>query len=196
MPASKKQLQQYTSTSLENDLANVSLFDGIIVTKPLSDTIRKVSTGANDLDQKNSAISIIGPFGSGKSTSAFVAYHYLRDTIPNDLKDQLAEHDIAPIKNRFQKNEIIVLTGGKMSLNGHISEVLKEKNDIVDGIRQRLGSGKKLALIIDEFGKYLEFNSDNPEHGDVYLLQELAELAQRSNGSFLLYSQRHAKVFI
>ena len=191
MPASKKQLQQYTSTSLENDLANVSLFDGIIVTKPLSDTIRKVSTGANDLDQKNSAISIIGPFGSGKSTSAFVAYHYLRDTIPNDLKDQLAEHDIAPIKNRFQKNEIIVLTGRKMSLNGHISEVLKEKNDIVDGIRQRLGSGKKLALIIDEFGKYLEFNSDNPEHGDVYLLQELAELAQRSNGSFLLLTIRH-----
>ena len=81
----KIQIQRFTSTSLENDLKNKSLFDGIIITKPLCDTIKKISSGANNYDNSNAAISIIGPFGSGKSTSACVAYHYLRDTIPKSI---------------------------------------------------------------------------------------------------------------
>ena len=45
-----------------------------------------------------------------------------------------------------------------------------------------INKGKRLVLIIDEFGKYLEYSSDDPKNGDVYVLQELAEIASRSNG--------------
>lgn len=45
-------------------------------------------------------------------------------------------------------------------------------------IRSSKGSG--LIVIIDEFGKFLEFSALYPEKQDVYLLQRLAEAASRS----------------
>lgn len=40
--------------------------------------------------------------------------------------------------------------------------------------------GSGLLLIIDELGKFLEFSAQNPSQGDMFLLQSLAELADRS----------------
>ncbi len=40
--------------------------------------------------------------------------------------------------------------------------------------------GSGLLLIIDELGKFLEFAAQNPSQGDMFLLQSLAELADRS----------------
>jgi hypothetical protein len=37
-----------------------------------------------------------------------------------------------------------------------------------------------LLLIVDELGKFLEYGASNPEQGDVFILQELAEAASRS----------------
>ena len=34
-----------------------------------------------------------------------------------------------------------------------------------------------ILLIIDELGKFLEYGADQPEQGDVFVLQELAEAA-------------------
>ena len=51
-----------------------------------------------------------------------------------------------------------------------------------------------MILIIDEFGKYLEYSSDDPKNGDVYLLQELAEMATRSNNLFKIITIRHQAI--
>ncbi len=40
--------------------------------------------------------------------------------------------------------------------------------------------GSGLLLIIDELGKFLEFAAQNPSQGDMFILQSLAELADRS----------------
>lgn len=42
------------------------------------------------------------------------------------------------------------------------------------------GKGTGLLLILDEVGKFLEFAATNPDHQDVYFLQQLAEMAARS----------------
>ncbi|MFN3982355.1 MAG: hypothetical protein ACK4SA_18420, partial [Caldilinea sp.] len=44
-----------------------------------------------------------------------------------------------------------------------------------------------MALVIDELGKPLEFAGAHPSQGDIYLLQELAELANRSGAAPLLF---------
>lgn len=48
-----------------------------------------------------------------------------------------------------------------------------------------------LLLIIDELGKFLEFGATNPEQGDVFVLQELAEAATRSKRPFLFLTILH-----
>ena len=43
-----------------------------------------------------------------------------------------------------------------------------------------------LLLIIDELGKLLEYAASHPDDGDVFILQELAEAAARSESPFLV----------
>jgi hypothetical protein len=51
-----------------------------------------------------------------------------------------------------------------------------------------------ILLIVDELGKFLEYGAANPEHGDVFVLQELAEAATRSARPFLLVTILHQAV--
>lgn len=45
------------------------------------------------------------------------------------------------------------------------------------------GGGLGVLLVIDEFGKFLEYAAANPAQGDVFVLQRIAELAVRSEDS-------------
>src|SRR5262249_28128530 len=48
-----------------------------------------------------------------------------------------------------------------------------------------------ILLIVDELGKFLEYGATNPEQGDVFVLQELAEAATRSKRPFLFVTILH-----
>ncbi|MBX3399558.1 MAG: hypothetical protein KF873_12515 [Gemmataceae bacterium] len=48
-----------------------------------------------------------------------------------------------------------------------------------------------LLLVVDELGKFLEYGATNPEQGDVFVLQELAEAATRSKRPFLFITILH-----
>jgi hypothetical protein len=48
-----------------------------------------------------------------------------------------------------------------------------------------------VLLIVDELGKFLEFGASHPEQGDVFALQELAEVATRSTHPFLFLTILH-----
>lgn len=61
-------------------------------------------------------------------------------------------------------------------------QLIQEAND--DFIRVRKAQGT--LLILDEVGKFLEYAALNPEENDIYLLQQLAEMANRSGKSPLL----------
>ena len=190
-PKANKKYQLYTSTNLESDLSNKAIIENVIVTKPLATTINALSRAAMDSEVKSAALSVIGPFGSGKSTSVLVGYHYLRGTLPKQLTKALTKEKIPKLKEPFLKKEITVITGQKDSLEDHLKRKLKIRNNIESAIKQRLKNGHRIVIIIDEFGKYLEYNADHPKNGDVYLLQQLAELAQRSKGNFVLLTIRH-----
>ena len=49
---------------------------------------------------------------------------------------------------------------------------------------QQCGTG--LLLVVDELGKFLEYAAQNPAHGDLFVLQSLAEFAARSRQTPLL----------
>ena len=57
---------------------------------------------------------------------------------------------------------------------------------------QESGRARGVLLIIDELGKFLEYGARDPENGDIYVLQQLAEATARFNPtSFLLVTILH-----
>ena len=66
----------------------------------------------------------------------------------------------------------------------HASEVTDLFESATHQIREADGTG--LLLVVDELGKFLEYAAQNPEHGDLFVLQSLAEFAARTNQTPLL----------
>ena len=66
----------------------------------------------------------------------------------------------------------------------HASEI----TDLFESATRQIGTegGAGLLLIVDELGKFLEYAAQNPEHGDLFVLQSLAEFAARTNQTPLL----------
>ena len=183
------------SANLEADLDNSDFLRRVLATEPMLKTLRLVESTllGNSTD---CALSIIGPYGSGKSTTAIVTLNYLRHTLPSSLSEELERHGIK-YSVQVPNENIIGIVGERRSLNEALSEkirrVFKKRSDISDIIEAELGADEqtRIVLVIDEFGKFLEYAADNPDEGDIYVLQQLAELAHRSRGRFLLITIRH-----
>ena len=69
-----------------------------------------------------------------------------------------------------------------------IVKLFEEANEYLERFGEE-ASG--ILLIVDELGKFLEFGASNPEHGDVFVLQEMAEVATRSTRPFLFLTILH-----
>ena len=66
----------------------------------------------------------------------------------------------------------------------HASEITGLFESATGQIRTEGGTG--LLLVVDELGKFLEYAAQNPAHGDLFVLQSLAEYAARSGQTPLL----------
>lgn len=68
-------------------------------------------------------------------------------------------------------------------------DVLDAVTSAADAVAGGVGSG--LLIVIDELGKLLEFSAAQPNKSDVYVLQNLAELASRSPVPILVITVLH-----
>ena len=66
----------------------------------------------------------------------------------------------------------------------HASEITDLFESATGQIRTEGGAG--LLLVVDELGKFLEYTAHDPEYGDLFVLQSLAEFATRSGQTPLL----------
>ena len=186
----------YRSTNIVKDLDDQRLLDHLIVTQPMLKSIHSVKR-VFSAETADAAIAIVGPYGSGKSTSAVAAINYLRGTLPPRIGSEMIKSGIDPLSEPIQNGNIFTLIGERASLNAALKRVLASRFDTSSGIALGISQAiqakpeSKYVLVIDEIGKYLEYAVDHPAKGDLYILQQLAELASRSKGHFILITIRH-----
>jgi ABC-type dipeptide/oligopeptide/nickel transport system ATPase component len=215
------------SIHLERDVNSIDILSAYIPTSRAMQTLANIADTFNTQSMQR-AWSLIGSYGSGKSSFAAFLAHLLENP-------QLETHGIA--KALLQKHNpdfannlcfhdngycIVLLTGSPESLSKRFIAALhqaasnylppdtvvcqklaqaKQTNltttEIIDLLKQVQQAvinqaGQGILIVIDELGKFLEYEARHQGTNDIFLLQAIAEHAyQGSTANILLVVLMH-----
>ena len=216
---------RYTrSINVERDRGSSAIVDAYLPTPRSIDLLDNVAAALGSKDRPR-AWSLVGPYGSGKSSFALFLHELLG---PAGTTKKAAARALAgerpDLARRFLRQANwcrVVLTGSEEPFSsrliaalddsasnfwkgrrGRKPSVLEEIRrarksrrltdsqllDLVDNLQiavERNGTGG-LLVVIDELGKFLEYEA-RQGGGGVFLLQQLAERAYRGTGANLLF---------
>ena len=158
---------------------------------PTPNSIKVVNQIANDFKKGVRSYNIIGSYGTGKSAFLWAF-----------------QQSIIGKKKHFginllpkAKSEFINIVGEYKSLRASIAEALDLKVDkgSAEGIFVELfnryhdiGKGNSiLFLLVDEFGKFLEYAAQNDPEKEIYFIQQLAEFVNNSDLNIVLFTTVH-----
>lgn len=135
-----------------------------------------------DYEQGVHSFSIIGSYGTGKS--AFLV------ALAKTFLGQINYFQIPNTFKQFSSFEFLHIVGSYNSLYQKLAESfdnqLESKNTTPDIVLQQLDTyyqrdNKFLFIVIDEFGKHLEFAAKNNPDQELYFIQQLAEYVADKN---------------
>ncbi|HMJ47947.1 MAG TPA: hypothetical protein VK498_11500 [Ferruginibacter sp.] len=140
------------------------------------------------------AHNIIGAYGIGKSS-------FLLATQQTLTKKKLHFKGFDKLIKQVPKYEFVNIVGEYSSLIDCFAECFAipnkkyTSNDILKAITNKYSllkkEGKGLAIIIDEFGKFLEYAASHKPEADLYFIQQLAELVNSPDKDMLLITSLH-----
>lgn len=208
------------SINLERDVSSADAVKAYIPTSRAIKTLERIG-GTFKTDQAPRAWSLVGPYGSGKSSFAIFLAHLLGELDEDASKaaGSVLRKTNASVGRRFGNISkgtsghcYVLLTGSPEPLSERLTMALAESAEaywdnrrgrnpaIVDELKSlakkktitvsKLQSavkslqdavakagGNGLLIIIDELGKFLEYEARHYGANDIYLLQGLAEHA-------------------
>jgi hypothetical protein len=145
----------------------------------------------NDFKIGIRSFNLIGTYGTGKSSFLLAFEQSLKETSQYFKASFLKEQQI----------EFVKLVGSYNSLISEFAQLLdvdtnKDLNEHVlaelfNRYRKIKGNNKILFILIDEFGKYLEFASKNKPELELYFIQQLAEFCNNPDHNIVLVVTVH-----
>ena len=201
------------SIRIDTDLSEQNALDGFICPESSADTLMSMARHVSETGQ--GAFTWTGPYGSGKS-SLVVALSALLNGNP-ELQKQATKVFGRKLSNTIWKAlptgsegwRVVPVVGRRDNPVTVIGDALKEAGFVAsrpcDGWTERsliaslmeVSTSKPkthggLILFVDEMGKFLEAAAQDGT--DVYIFQQLAEAASRSNRRFLLVGILHQAI--
>lgn len=185
------------SVRLDTDFASATAIDGFHCPASFQAAISFMAAHVADTEQ--GAFTWTGPYGGGKSSLAVAlaclfgapkaiheqAASLFGETVVNALKSALpyfpSRWDVLPLVTERRSIAVQLAELLDLPTKSGASDILKEI--------ERRTMDRGLLLIMDELGRGLEAAADG--EGDLHLLQDIAELAARSNGKFIFLGILH-----
>ena len=137
----------------------------------------------------NKSFNLIGNYGTGKST-------FLWALEKNLNREKIFFTNLPLDSEEINNYEFIKIIGENNSLLEVLSKKLKIKGDldnnkVLESLERKrvaaLNKKKGIVLIMDEFGKFLEYASKNKSTDELYLIQQISEWANDdSNESYFI----------
>ena len=185
------------SVRLDTDFASATAIDGFHC--PASFQAAVTFMAAHIADTEQGAFTWTGPYGGGKSSLA-VALACLFGA-PKPIREKAASLFGEPVMTALKaalpyfpsRWDVLPLVTERRSIAVQLAELLdlsvsSSTSDILTEIERRT-KDRGLLLIMDELGRGLEAAADG--EGDLHLLQDIAELAARSQGRFIFLGILH-----
>jgi hypothetical protein len=148
----------------------------------------------NDVLTGVKAHTIIGAYGIGKSSFLLATQQTLTKanfhfSEFDKLIKQLPDYEFVNIVGEYSSlidcfADQFEVTGKKYTSN----DVLKAIHKKYDLLKKKK---KGLAIVIDEFGKFLEYAANHKPEVELYFIQQLAELVNGANTDMLLITSMH-----
>ena len=198
------------SIRIDTDLGDPKILEGFICPQTSAEVLLSMANHVSKTGQ--GAFTWTGPYGSGKS-SLIVALGALLN-VDQSLKKQAKKIFRTKVVNAMSRAlpamdkgwRIVSVIGRRASAVDVIGEALKtakivtqtpkkgwSEEDIINTLTKAVGSASKskggVVLFIDEMGKFLEVATRDGT--DIYIFQQLAELAARSDGRLLIVGVLH-----
>ena len=145
----------------------------------------------NDFNKGFHSFSIIGSYGTGKSSFLWA--------FQQSLTNQKKIFDLV-LPKKIETVDVVSLVGDYHSLIDAFNEAFEITSDftsnqkLFDSIFQKykkLGDTGFLVIAIDEFGKFLEYAADNNPEKEMYFIQQLAEFVNDPKRNILLLTTLH-----
>jgi len=163
---------------------------------PTENTKRIAENILNEFNVGVHSFSIIGSYGTGKSSFLWAFCRSLSDSSEDNYFD-------LNISN-FGKSEFINIVGEYNSLIDYFKDYfsvenkLKGNQEIFDSIYQEYDKVVKkqglLVICIDEFGKFLEYAAMHNPEKEMYFIQQLAEFVNDSRRNIILLTSVHQTI--
>jgi hypothetical protein len=154
----------------------------------LEQLINSYSNGARH------SFTIIGSYGTGKSAFLWALENTLSKTktffpaLASKL-DSLPEFEFISFVGEY--TSLLETFGNTFDLKGKQLTKPQLIQKIEERYQQSAKNGKGLAIIIDEFGKFLEYAFHNKPENELYFIQQLAEIANDPNKNLLFITTLH-----
>ena len=198
------------SIRIDTDFGNADSLEGFVCPQSSADTLLAMARHVSESGQ--GAYTWTGPYGSGKSCLVIVlsallncnavlqkeAAKVLDQNLTKTIRDALPTGTkgwrILPVVAR--RDDPVAVIGECVKQRGLVSRQprggwteAKLVGALTDAAAEKPRAYGGLVLFIDEMGKFLEAAAQDGI--DIYILQQLAEAASRSNGRFLLVGVLH-----
>lgn len=151
-----------------------------------------ISTMVNDYHTGIHSFTIIGSYGTGKSSFLLAFEEDLRAA--TRLKHLFSPRSLSDAK----EYEVLNIVGDYADLSTLLRNALRvegESNSVIDELKayyQYLHThGKFLVIVVDEFGKVLEHAAKNNPEQELYFMQKLAEFVNVPSRQILLLTTLH-----
>lgn len=158
---------------------------------PTPNAIRISNQISNDFKKGIRSFNIIGSYGTGKSSFLWA--------VEQTLKSNKSYFGLNLLSN--PKIDFIKMVGEYKSFKESFADLLgiNEDKNITENIFSEIYNryydlDKKnplLFIIIDEFGKFLEYASQNEPEKELYFIQQLAEFVNNSDNNIVLLTTVH-----
>ncbi len=185
------------SVRIDTDFASTTAIDGFHC--PPSFQAAVTFMAAHVADTEQGAFTWTGPYGGGKSSLAlalaclFGAPKPVREQAAFLFGDTVTTALKAALPHFPARWSVLPLVTERRSISAQLAELLGLPADTASsailGEIQSRSKDRGLLLILDELGRGLEAAAEG--EGDIHLLQDIAELASRSQGKLIFLGILH-----